>query len=237
MSVMITSGLSSAAACDVLRSETPFAIQPTTLIFKQSFISSIYVAPTLSATPTQTGMTPAVPFTPAKGPYFVLDGPRQDLKGGLLKWERTWAHIPMQRVENPPLNYSAQSLIPYTVQAAGYVDSFGIYHGMTRTTRKLKEWVEPLVATVTFDYVLTIKKALALLNYPYRVTELSDLQGLPQFYITGSQGIAEVTDPKRWMGDIFEVKNVFINPSFAVTIQPGNTFAGVPTSGPAGGIF
>lgn len=217
-----------ASAISGIDDSSPLARDPKTRVFRQRFcqLAANFTPLALSLSPAASGMTPAVSFTPATGPFLVGESARQDVGAGIVEWDRTWAHIPAAYMEYEEINYAAQSLISKKVPLQGYTGSDGIFHGVWQILTSLTEWSEPLIATITHEFVLGQAKATKNIIFPYRITKLADKGGVAQFYYTGKRGYAATTKPKRWMGDIWDVVNVRVNPGFSGGIVPGYQFAG-----------
>lgn len=149
--------------------------------------------------------------------YLVQETPRRDVGSGIVEWDRVWATVPNKWSEYPCYNYQAQRAQYYTVPWSGATDVFGRFQGTYRTFVRLAEWTEPLIATVTYSYVFVPSGTSNLGNLvkavlPYRIIHFTDSFGQEYVYQVGTRGVAEATSSKRWMGNIFEVKNVYVNP-------------------------
>jgi hypothetical protein len=210
-----------------VETKTPFPNQPNTLIFSQKFqIHRDYFVPLdLNASPSAGGMTPAASFSnigkTGFGPYLVEETERQDVGGGIVEWTRVWAHVPKVIYEFPGMNYQRQKYGVQTVPWSGQYDNYGNFHGIYRTFTALEEWNEPLTAVVERKFVCiptkkykpdAIRKLCKPL-VPYRIIKFNDERGKEHVFELGTQGVAEPTQITQWMGDIFEVRNVYVQPA------------------------
>ena len=208
-----------------VETSNPFPQQPLTQIFKQKFQQHAdYFSPlALGTSPSAGGMTPAVSFDGSlkgRGPFLVGETERVDIGGRIKEWTRIWAHIPGMIYEFPAMNYPRQkyavSIVPWT----GFYDSWGNYHGTYRTYASVEEWTEPLTALVQRQFIrvvdsLTPNKMLGYFKprVPYRLVSFNDSRGKQHIFELGTQGVADGTHIDRWMGDIWEVTNTYVQPT------------------------
>jgi hypothetical protein len=221
-----------ASPVEGLQESNPFPTQPFTKVFTQKF-QQLRVDPdtgrpvfrtlNLGTSPAQSGMKPAEPFNgnikTGVGPFLVGESPRLDIGAGIVEWTRTWAHVPGIIYEFPGMNYQRQVYSVSTVPFNGYYDTWGNYHGIMKTFTAVEEWSEPMTGLVqrTFMRVpLTLKPTDMIARFkplePYRIIKFNDERGIEHVYQLGQQGIAEPTSVTQWMGDIYEIRNVFAQP-------------------------
>ncbi len=151
--------------------------------------------------------------------YLIEETPRQDIEGGLVQWDRVYANIPATWYEFPAYNYQAQRAQFYRIPWSGASGVMSAYYGpvIYRTFVALAEWTEPLIANVRHSYYLipdgtqNIEKKIKA-SIPYRVIHIQDSFGREQVYVIGTFGVAEPTSAERWKGNIFHVKDTFVNP-------------------------
>lgn len=206
--------------------EIPFPFQPYTRIFRQKFQQhyDYWNALALGTNPIAGGMTPAVAFDgnvkTGRGPFLVGESPLVDIGGGLREWTRTWAHVPSMIYDTQELNYLRQKYSMSYVPWTGTYDAWGNYHGTYRTYAGIEEWTEPTTALVHTGFMrvpdsLSLNKMMARFHplIPYRLVKFNDERGREHVFEIGRQGVAEATAITRWMGDIWQVKNILVQPT------------------------
>jgi hypothetical protein len=238
----------------LLETEEPFEFQPTTLIYRQKFQQFLFNPFTgvpcfsplsMSASPAQSGMTPAVPQSSwGGGPFLVNESPRVDIGAGIVEWTRTWANVPYQIYEFPALNFSRQNYAVSTVPWSGLSDQFGTFYGTYRTFTSLEEWPEPTQGIVhrQFRRISDSKSPEQILamcqpQTPFRIVKITDQRGAEQVFEFGTQGVAEPTSITRWMGEIREIRNVYVQPNvvlgqnFGTWLASAGFLSNLPPSG------
>lgn len=226
-----------------LERSNPFAWQPFTEIFSQKFmqLQANFKALAMGTSPSAGGMTPAVTFNGniknGPGPYLVEETPRADSGAGIVEWNRIWAHVPATIYEFPGMDTQRQKYSCSTVPWNGVYDTWGNFHGTFRSFTAIEEWTEPLTGIVErkFLRVDDTKKPLDMLRrfaplIPYRIIKFNDERGKEHLFELGKQGIAEPTQINRWRGDIWEIRNVYIQPPNYGTVlaSAGFTAFGLP---------
>jgi hypothetical protein len=226
-----------------LETEAPFPFQPWTRIFRQKFQQHYdYWAPLAPGTnPINGGMSPPVAFDgntkTGRGPFLVEETELQDLGGGIREWTRVWAHIPAMIYEFPSLNYLRQQYSVSSVPWMGFTDTWGSFHGIYRTYTSIEEWTEPTTALVHRQFLrvpdnTNINKMLKAFKVliPFRIIKFNDSRGKEHVYQIGTPGVAQATQINRWMGDIWELVNTYVNPSpLGGSSSSGLTQAGFTT--------
>lgn len=217
--------LTAAQPVSVLRHSQPFAWQPNTLIFRQTFWQrKEYFNPlALSTLPAASGMAPAV----SGNVYLVEETDRRDVGGGdIVEWDRIWAHKPATYTEQLPYVYQAQRGEQKTVPWFGSwsTDSNGNlqFNGIYKTFINVSEIAESLTATITYTFYLTEASAIAALQVPWHIAKTSHLDPnvlgntIEALIVSGVVGLAECTKT-RWMGDIWLVKKITVTSAYAGT--------------------
>jgi len=236
-----------------VRTSNPFPWQSTTLIFEQDFQQWLFhpltAAPVWQALPNSSspqagGMDPAVPFDnntkTGRGPYLIGESPRRDLGGGVVEWTRAWAHVPGMIYEFPGMNYQRQKYSVAVVPLFSLTDQWGNIHTQWKSYSAIEEWGEPLTGIVHRRFVrvpegLNPAKMLNLFKVQraFRIVQFNDEKGKPHVFELGTMGIAEPTSITRWMGEIWEVRDVYVQPANLgkeVTVNPA-VFGNLPPSG------
>jgi hypothetical protein len=216
-----------------LEIEQPFEFQPWVLIYRQKFQQFLFnpftgqpcfQALAMSVSPAQSGMTPAVPQNSwGGGPFLVNESPRVDIGAGIMEWTRTWANVPSQIYEFPALNFSRQNYAVSTVPWVGYTDPTGNFQGSYKTVTSLEEWPEPTQGIVHRRFkrisdTFSPEKILAMCQpqIPFRLVKITDERGTEHVFQFGTQGIAEPTSVTRWMGEIREIRDVYVTPNIVL---------------------
>jgi hypothetical protein len=221
-----------AAAVEGLQESCPFPTQPFTKVFTQKFQQlrvdpdtgrPVFQSLNMSTPPAQSGMNPAVPFaggTKGLGPWLVGESDRQDIGAGVVEWTRTWAHVPAMIYEFPGMNYQRQIYSVSSVPYGGNYDSWGNFHGIYKTFSAIEEWSEPLTGIVHRQFLrvpVTVKPVDMLARFkplvPYRIVKFNDERGREHVFDLGAQGVAEPTTITPWMGEIWEIRNVYVQPA------------------------
>jgi hypothetical protein len=214
-----------AKAVGPVRTEDPFAWDKKTQIFRQPFWQLAANFSKLDAgvriSPTAGGMTPAASYVIGAegkgGPFLVEESPRTEVDGGIVEWDRVWAHVPRPWFEFPAYNYQKQQVETVRIPFWVITDQFGHQSGIWNTFTGLVEYSEPITSTVGYSYRFVpegtqnfLKKIKALI--PYRIIHYNDPAGRPVTRFVGTYGVAEATSARRWMGNIYEIRNVYVNP-------------------------
>jgi hypothetical protein len=209
-----------------LELEIPFPQQPQTQIFRQKFQQHYdYWKPlALGSSPLASGMMPAAAFDgnvkTGRGPFLVGESELIDIGGGIREWTRTWAHVPGMIYEWPALNYLRQKYSASSVPWNGFYDTWGNYHGTYRTYTAIEEWTEPTTAIVHKQFIRvpdTLSPAKMLPRFrplvPFRIVKFNDERGKEHVFQLGTQGVADASQIERWMGDIWQVINTYVQPT------------------------
>jgi hypothetical protein len=239
----------------LLETEQPFEFQPWTQIYRQKFQQFLFnpwtgqpcfVSLPMSVSPAQSGMQPAIAQSSwGGGPFLVNESPRVDIGAGIVEWTRTWANVPSMIYEFPALNFSRQNYAVSTVPWSGITDQWGNFHGTYRTMTALEEWPEPTTGIIHRQFrripdSLPPEKILAQCQpqIPFRIVKITDQRGTEQVFEFGTQGIAEPTSITRWMGEIREIRNVYVTPNIVLGQNFGSwlTQAGFFSNLPPGGV-
>ena len=154
-----------------------------------------------------------------KGTYLVEETPRQERGSGIVTFERVYADVPDDWWEYPAYSYQCQRAQFYRIAWSGATGVMAQYYGpiVYRTFVALAEWTEPLIASVRHKYYMipegtkNIEKKIGAM-IPYRVIHITDSFGREQVFVIGTWGVAEATSAERWKGDIYHVKDTFVNP-------------------------
>jgi hypothetical protein len=225
-----------------LETEQPFEFQPWTLIYRQKFQQFLFnpftgvpcFAPlAMSTSPQNSGMSPAIAQNSwGGGPFLVNESNRVDIGAGIVEWTRTWANTPSMIYEFPALNFSRQNYAVSTVPWTGFTDQYGNFHGSYRTFTALEEWPEPITGIVHRQFrripdTLPPEQILAQCRpeIPFRIVKITDQRGTEQVFEFGTQGIAEPTSITRWMGEIREIRNVYVTPNIVLGQNFGSWLA------------
>jgi hypothetical protein len=153
-----------------------------------------------------------------------------------MEWTRTWAHIPATIYEFPGANYQRQIYSVSSTPFNTWTDAYGNIHGAYKVFTAVEEWGEPSTAIVARSFIRvpdTQKPANMLARFkpivPYRIIKFNDERGTEHVFEFGLRGVAEPTAITRWMGDIWEVSNQYVEPKNIGPIHglPGAGFTGV----------
>jgi hypothetical protein len=243
-----------ASPCEGMTESNPFPSQPFTKVFAQKFSqfrvdpdtgAPVFKVLPLSTAPAQSGMKPLETFVGGKngrGPWLTGESDRIDIGAGILEWTRTWAHVPATIYEFPGMGYQRQKYCMSSVPGPGVYDTWGNFHGTYRTFTSVEEWTEPLTGIVERRFLrvpLTTKPTDMLARFrplvPYRIVKFNDERGKEHVFELGKQGVAEPTTVTAWMGEIFEIRNVYVQPAnmgsvlqsagfFGFNLAPSQTF-------------
>jgi hypothetical protein len=112
---------------------------------------------------------------------------------------------------------------------SGFTDTWGNFHGLYRSWATIEQWTEPTTAMIHRQFVripggLSPNNTIARFKplVPFRLIAFNDERGKQHVFEIGTQGVAEPTEMDRWMGEIWEVRNTYVQPSSGY--------------GPAGGV-
>jgi hypothetical protein len=161
--------------------------------------------------------TQSVRFTPinssANASRYLIQETRRSTRGRMIYWDRVYANIPLSWGEFVPTNYQEQKYQVFRIPWSGQIDLTGSFQGTYRTFIDIAEYSEPLVATAFYSYCLgkDVGKKEPL-RLPFRIIHGRDTFGNEFVYFVGQPGVAQPTGARRWKGDIWEVKNEFVNP-------------------------
>lgn len=216
-----------------LETEQPFEFQPWTLVYRQKFQQFLFNPFTgqpcfralpMSTSPAASGMVPAIAQTSwGGGPFLTNESPRVDIGAGIVEWTRTWANVPSMIYEFPALNFSRQNYAVQTVPWAGWMDTNGNLQTSFRTFATIEEWPEPTNGIVhrRFKRVPDTFSPAQLLaqcqpQIPFRLVRVVDGRGTEHMLQFGTQGVAEPTTVTRWMGEIREIRDVYVQPNLVL---------------------
>ena len=147
------------------------------------------------------------------GAVLVQETTREDQGNGTVEWDRVYAKVPSAYVEYDSYNYQLQRYTSFRIPWNGY-NLNGVFIGVYRTFYDITEFNEPLTATIAYAFCdeWQLGGGPFQFHVPFRIIHGFDSFGNEFVYIVGQGGIAEATSAKRWMGNLWKVKNVFVKP-------------------------